>query len=238
MNKFWPEHKYECDQVTDIVPSFTFTGAGILREIEDQRATSSALQPAGILRRSKVQIISRVRPLLTRINTLDIPPAISQAESVPRISSAASYSSIDIPEVEDLPQLLSDGQERSPKMEDDPLANLFPSLANLYLDESIRPLPSPVPFEAVHLAAPPLSQVSSRLPSSEATSMYSSDSYFSSTDSLGDIAPSSSTTPLAGLRALGRASSRNKKKEWYGTEGKLLGWVRGFLRRGFGGLMS
>lgn len=239
MKEFWPGHKYERDQVADVVPSFTFTGPGILKEIEEQQAASSAFQPVGILRRTKGQIISRVRPLLTRINTSDIPPAIPEAESVPRISSAASYSSIDIPEVEDLAQLLSDCQERSPKMDDETLGNPFPSLANLYLDENIRPLPSPVPYEGDYLAAPPaLSQVSSRLPSSEATSVYSSDRYFSSTDSLDGITPSNSTTPLAGLRTAGRASSKNQKKEWYGTEGKLLSWVRGVWRRGFGGLMS
>lgn len=200
---------------------------------------SSAFRPIGALRRTKGQIISRVRPLLARINTSDVPPAISQAESVPRISSAASYGSIDIPEVEELPQLPLDSQDGSPKMDDDPLANLFPSLANLYLAENIRPLPSPVLYEAVPLVVPPpLSEVSSRLPSSEATSTHSSDRYFSSTDSLGDIASSTSTTPLAGLRALGRASNRSKKNGRYGAEGKLFGWVRGIWRRGFGGLMS
>jgi hypothetical protein len=237
LKKFWPGHKHERDQVTDTVPSFAFANSDILKEIEEQRATSSAFKPIGVLRRTKGQILSRVRPLLTRINTSDVPPTIPQAESVPRISSATSHGSIDIPEVEELPQLRFDGQEGSPKMDDGPLANLFPSLANLYLDENIRPLPSPVLYEAIPLVAPPpLSQVSSRLPSSEATSVYSSDGYLSSTDSFGDIAASNSTTPLAGLRASGRAYSKSKK-ERYGTEGKFLGWVRGLWRRGFGGLM-
>lgn len=235
MKNFWPGHKHEGDQVTDTVPSFAFTGPVILEEIEEQRAASSALRPLGVLRRAKSQIASRVRPLLTRINTA---AAIPNADSVPRISSATSHGSIDIPEVEDLPQLLTDDQEGSSKTVDDPLANLFPSLVNLYLDENIRPLPSPVPFEAVPLfGPPPLSQVSSRLPSSEATSVYSSDRYFSSTDSLGGITPSSSTTPLAGSRTWGKASGKSKK-ERYGVEGKLVGWVRGLWRRGFGGLMS
>jgi len=124
-------------------------------------------------------------------------------------------------------------------MDDDPLANLFHSLANLYLDESVRPFPSPVLHEAApRLVAPPaLSEASSRLPSSEATSLHSSDRYFSSTESLGDIAPSTSTTPLAGLRTFGRASSKDKKAR-YGGERKLFGWVRAIWRRGFGGLMS
>ena len=237
LKKFWPGHKHERSQVIDVLPSFAFafTGSGILKEIEEQRTASSAFQPVGVLRRTEGQIISRVRPLLTRINTSDIPPAIPEAESVPRISSAASYSSIDIPEVEDVPQLLSESRQRSPKVDNDPFVNPFPSLANLYLDENIRPLPSPVLYEAVY--PPPLSQVSSRLPSSEATSVYSSDRYFSSTDSLGDFTPSSSTTPLAGLRTLGRASGKGKK-EWHGGEGRLLGWVRGVWRRGLGALMS
>jgi len=235
LKEFWPGYKDERDQGTD-APSLTFTDAGILEEIEEQRATSSV----GVLRRTKGRIISRVRPLLARINTSDVPPAIPQAESVPRISSAASYSSIDIPEVEDLPRLLFDGQKESPELEDDSLVNHFPSLANLYMDENIRPFSSPVLlYEAVPLAPPPLfSQVSSRLPSSEATSVYSSDRYFSSTDSLGDIATSNSTTPLVGLEVSGRTSSRNKRKGRYGVEGKFLGWVRGLLRRGFGGLMA
>ena len=239
LKEFWPEYEYERDQVIDTALPFNFTGPGILEEVEEQRARSSAFQPIGVLRRSKGRIFSRVRPLLTRIKTSDLPPAIPQTESVPRISSAISYGSIDIPEVEDLPPPLFDGQNGSPKPDDDPLANLFPSLANLYLAENIRPLPSPVLYEGVPLVAPPpLSEVSSRLPSSEATSMHSSDNYFSSTDSLGDIAPSTSTTPLAGLRVMGRAASKDKKKERYGVEMKLLSWVRGIFRRGFGGLMS
>ena len=239
LKEFWPGYKYERDQVTDTVPPFTFTGPGILKEIEEQQARSSAFRPVGVLRRSKGRILSRVRPLLTRIKTSDLPPAIPQTESVPRISSATSYGSINIPEVEDLSPLSFDGQDRSPKMDDRPLANLFPSLANLYLAESTHPLPSPVLHGAVPLFAPPaLSEVSSRLPSSEATSIHSSDHYFSSTDSLGDIAPSTSTTPLAGLRALGRTAGKNKKKGRYGAEMKLLSWVRGIFRRGFGGSMS
>jgi len=238
LKEFWPGHECERDQVTDADPSFVFTGPGILKEIEEQQASSSTFQPLKALRRTKGQFASRVRPLLTRIKTSDIPPAIPQAESVPRISSATSYGSIDIPEVEDLSQLLLDGQGGSPKMDDDPLANLFPSLANLYLDESIRPLPSLVLHEAALLVAPPpLSEASSRLPSSEATSLNSSDRYFSSTDSLGDIAPSTSTTPLAGSTTFGRASSKNKKAR-YGGKRKLLGWARAIWRRGFGGLMS
>jgi len=238
LKEFWPGHEYECDQITGADPSFTFTGPGILEEIEEQWVASSASKPAGVLRRTKGQVGSRIRPLLTRINTSDVPPAIPQAESVPRISSATSCGSIDIPEVEDLPQMLLAGQEGSPKMDDDPLANLFPSLANLYLDESVRPLPSPVLYEAVPLVGPPsLSVVSSRLPSSEATSIHSSDGYFSSTDSLDIIPASSSATPLAGLRALGRTSSKDKK-ERYRVERNLLGWVRRIWRRGFGGLMS
>jgi hypothetical protein len=161
-----------------------------------------------------------------------------QTESVPRISSATSHGSIDIPEVKDLPELPFDGQVRSPKMNDEPLENAFPSLANLYLDETVRPLPSPVLYEAVPLVVPPrLSEASSHLASSEATSVHSSDRYFSSTDSLGDIATSTSTTPLAGLKASGRSQSK-KKQERYRVERKLFGWVRGLWRRGFGGLMS
>jgi len=239
LKEFWPGHKRERDQPIDVIPSFTFIDAGILKEIEEQRATSSAFEPIGVLRRTRGQIISRVRPLLTRINTSDVPPAIPQAESVPRISSAASYSSIDIPEVEDLPRLLFDGQKESSKMEDDTLVNNFPSLANIHLGDHILPFSSPILYEAVPLVPPPLfSQMSSRLPSSEATSVYSSDRYFSSTDSLGDIAMSNSTTPLVGLEGSGRTSSRNKRKGRYGVEGKFFGWVRGFWRRGFGGLMS
>ena len=239
MKEFWPGYKHERDQATDGIPSFTFTDAGILKEIEERGAASSAFRPIGVLRRTKGQIISRVRPLLTRINTTDVPPAILQAESVPRISSAASYSSIDIPEVEDLPRLLFDGQKGYPKAEDDSFVGHFPSLANFYLDEDVRPFSSPVLYEDAPLVPPPLfSQMSSRLPSSEATSVYSSDRYFSSTDSLEDIATSNSTTPLVGLDVSGRPSSRNKRKGRYGVEGKLLGWVRGIWRRGFGGLMS
>ena len=239
MKKFWPGHTHEHQQGTDAVPSFTFADAGILEELEEQRVTSSAYKPVGVLRRTKGQIISRVRPLPARIDTSDVPPAIHQAESVPRISSAASYSSLDIPEVEDLPRLLFDGQKESPKAEDGSLVNHFPSLANFYADENIRPFSSPVLYEAGPLAPPPLfSQTSSRLPSSEATSVYSSDRYFSSTESLRDIATSNSTTPLVGLAASERASSRNKRKGRYGVEGKFLGWVRGLWRRGFGGLMS
>lgn len=120
-------------------------------------------------------------------------------------------------------------------MDNDPLANLFSSLANLYLAESIRPLPSPVPYEAVPLVAPPLSEMSSRLPSSEATSIHPLDHYFSSTDSLGDITPSTSTTPLAGLSASERTSN---KKGRYSVEKKLFGWVRAVFRRSFGRLVS
>ena len=235
LKEFWPGYEYECDQATDTDLPFTFTGPGILEEIEEQRAKLTAPQPIGVLRRTKGRFFSRVRPRLTRIKTSDLPPA----ESVPRISSAASHGSINIPEVEDLPPLPFDSQDRSPKMDDGPLVNLFPSLANLYLAENTRPLPSPILYEGVLLVAPPpLSEVSSRLPSSEATSINSSDHYFSSTDSLGDIAPSTSTTPLAGLRALGETASKNKSKRRYGAEMKLLGWVRGIFRRGFGGLMS
>lgn len=239
MKGFWPGHKHECDLAADDIPAFTFTDSGILTEIEEQQAASSPFQPIGVLRRTKGQILSRVRPLLARIKTSDIPSAIPQTESAPRLSSAASYSSIDIPEVDDLPRLLFNGQEGSPKVDGDSLANPFSSLTSLYLDENIRPFSSPVLYEAVPLGPPPpLSQTSSRLPSSEATSVYSSDRYFSSAESLGDIAPSSSTTPLVGLGASGRASSRNKRKGRYGVEGKLLGWVRGLWRRGFGGLIS
>lgn len=239
MKEFWPGREYERDQVTRAGPSPAYTGPDILKEIEEQWASLSTLQPIRVLRRTKAQIISRARPLLTRINTSDIPPAISPADSVPGISSATSYGSINIPEVEDSPQLLFDCQDGSPKMDGDPLVNLFPSLANLYLDEAIRPLPSPILCGGVPLLAPPpFSEVSSRLPSSEATSLHSSDHYFSSTDSLGDIAPSTSTTPLAGLRAVGRNSSKGKKKGRYDVERSLFGWVRGIWRRGFGGLMS
>lgn len=239
MKEFWPGHKQERDEGTGVIPSFNFTDAGILKEIEEQRVTSAVFKPVGVIRRTKDQIISRVRPLLTRINTSDIPPAFPQTESVPRISSAASYSSVDIPEVEDLPRLLFDGQKESPEAEDDSFVNYFPSLPNLYMGENIRPFSSPVLREVVPLAPPPLfSQASSRLPSSEATSVYSSDRYFSSTDSLGDIATSNSTTPLVGLDISERDSSRDKRKGQYGVEGKFFGWVRGFLRRGFGGLMG
>lgn len=123
-------------------------------------------------------------------------------------------------------------------MDNYPLENLFPSLANFYLDETIRPLPSPVLYEGAPLIVPrPLSEASSRLPSSEAISVHSFDRYFSSTDSLGDIATSTSTTPLAGLRAFGRSQSKGKQ-ERYHVERKLFGWARGLWRRGFGGLMS
>ena len=190
------------------------------------------------MRRTGGQLTARVRPFLPRINTSDIPPPIPQTESVPRISSATSHGSIDIPEVEGLPELPFEGEAGSPKMNDDPLENLFPSLANLYLDETIRPLPSPVLYEAAPLVVPqPLSEASSRLPSSEATSVYSSDRYFSSTDSLGDITTSTSTTPLAGLGASGKFQSK-KKQGRYRAERRLFGWVRGLWRRGFGGLMS
>lgn len=239
LKAFWPGYKRERDQTTDAVPSFTFTDSGILEEIEEQRAALSAVKPIGVLQRTKGQIISRVRPLLTRINTSDLPPTIPEAESEPRLSSAASFSSIDIPDVEDLPHLLHAGQKESPKVEEDSFVNPFPSFANFYSDQNINPFSSPELTEAVHLVAPPLfSQASSRLPSSEATSVYSSERYFSSTESLGDIAPSNSTTPLVGLETSGRAPSKNKRKVRYGAEGKLFGWVRGLWRRGFGGLLS
>ena len=228
----------EHDQVTDTFPSFAFTGTGILEEIKDQRPSSPAFQPIKVLRRKKGQLIARVRPLLTRINTSDIPEVLPQADSVPRISSATSHGSIDIPDVEDLPELSFNEQEGSPKMNDEPQVNFFPSLANLYLDEAIRPLASPVLHGAVPLVVPPpFSEASSRLPSSEATSIYSSDIYFSSTDSLGEIAASTSTTPLAGSRAL--EGSRGKSKQGqYGVERKWFGWVGKLWRRGFGGLLS
>jgi hypothetical protein len=236
LREFWAGYEHERDQVTNTDPLFTFTGPGILEEIEERSAASSPTQIIRVLRRVKGQI---TRPPLARINTSALPPAIPQAESVPRIVSATSRGSIGIPEVEDLPQPLPNGQDGLPKMDTDPLTNLFPSLANLYLAESIRPLPSPVPCAAVPLAIPPpLSEASSRLPSSEATSIYSSDHYFSSTESLEDFATSTSTTPLTGLRALDRTSGRNKKQERYGAEKKLLGWVRAIFRRGFGGLRS
>ena len=233
-----PGHEFERDQVADLDSTFTFTGSAILQEIQDQRSSPSKYQPIRALRRTKGQIIARVRPPLARINTSDVPPSIPKTESVPRISSATSHGSIDIPEVEDLLELPFNGRAGSPKMDDDPLENLFPSLTNLYLDETIRPLPSAILYEAAPLVVPrPLSEVSSRLPSSEATSVYSSDNYFSSTDSLGDIATSTSTTPLAGLRVFGRAQSKNRL-ERYRVERKLFGWVRGLWRRGLGGLMS
>ena len=236
MKEFWAGYECERDQVTDTDPLFTFTGPGVLEEIGEQPAASPPIQRIRALRRVKGRI---TRPHLTRINTSGLPPTNPQAGSTPRIASATSRGSIDIPEVEDLPQPLSDGQDGLPKADDDLLTNLFPSLANLYLTESIRPLPSPVPCEAVPLAIPPpLSEASSRLPSSEATSIYSSDHYFSSTESLEDFATSTSTTPLAGLRASGRSSGRNKKQGRYGAEKKLLGWVRAIFKRGFGGLMS
>lgn len=239
MKKFWPGYEHEHDQVTNTNPSFTFTDSGILKEIEEQRAPSPGFLPIRVLRRTTGQIVSRVRPLLTRINTSDVTPETPQAESVPRLSSATSYGSIDIPEVEDLPQLPFDSQYGSPKLDDDPLANLFPSLANLYLAEDVRPLPSPALYEAVPLVAPPLfTGASSRLPSSEATSLHSSDRYFSSTDSLGDIVPSTSAVPLTGSSASGQTSSKNGKKGRYGVERRLLGWVRGIFMRGFGGLVS
>jgi hypothetical protein len=240
LKEFWLGHEHERNQVTGAGPSFTFTGPGILKEIEDQRPSEpSTFQPMKALRRTKGQAIARVRPFLTRINTSDVPPAIPQTESVPRISSATSHGSIDIPEVKDLLELPFEAQEGSPKRDDGPFENLFPSLANFYLDESIRPLPSTMIYEGIAPAVlPTLSEVSSRLPSSEGTSVHSSDNYFSSTDSLGDIAGSTSTTPLAGLRAAGRADSKKKQGRRYGVERKLLGWVRGLWRRGFGGLMS
>ena len=228
----------ERDQVTDAVPSFAFTGPGILEEIKDQRPSPPAFQPIRALRRKRGQLISRVRPLLTRINTSDIPNVLPQADSVPRISSATSHGSIDIPDVEDLPEPLFNGQEGSPKMNDEPQANFFPSLANLYLDEAIRPLPSLLLHEGVPLVFPlPFSEASSRLPSSEATSVHSSDIYFSSTDSLGEIAASTSTTPLAGLRALGGSRSKSKQGK-YGVERKWFGWVGRLWKRGFGGRLS
>lgn len=236
MKEFWAGYERERDQVIDTDSLFTFTCPGVLEEIVEQPAASSPIQRIRALRRVKGRI---TRPHLTRINTSSLPPTIPQAESTPRIVSTTSRGSIDIPGVEDLPPPLSDGQDGLPKTDDDPLANLFPSLVNLYLAESTRPLPSPVPCEAVPLAIPPpLSEASSRLPSSEATSIYSSDHYFSSTESLEDFATSTSTTPLTGLRALGKNSSRNKKQGRYGAEKKLLGWVRAIFKRGFGGLMS
>lgn len=236
MKEFWAGYESECDQAADTDPSFTFTGPDILQEIEDQRFTSSEPRSIRALRRAKGKIAARVRPSLARINTSDIP--LPQADSVPRISSATSHGSINIPEVEDLPELPFEGQAGSPKVNDEPLENPFPSLANLYLDETIRPLPSPVLYEAVPLVIPPpLSEVSSRLPSSEATSVHSSDHYFSSTDSLGDIMTSTSTTPLAGLRAFGKVHSKNKQGR-YRAKGRLFGWVRGLWRRGFGVLTS
>lgn len=236
MREFWAGDKRERDQVTETDPLFTFTGPGILREIEEHPAKLSPVQNIRVLRRVKGRI---TRPPVACINTSALPPAIPRAESVPRIASATSRGSIDIPGAEDLLQPLPDGQDRLPRMDDDPLANFFPSLANLYLAESIRPLPSPVLCEAIPLAIPPpLSEASSRLPSSEATSIYSSDHYFSSTESLEDLATSTSTTPLAGLRASGRIEGGNKKRVRYGAEKKLLGWVRAVFRRGFGGLMS
>lgn len=238
LKEFWLGHESERDQVADADPSFTFTEPTILQEIEDQLFSSSKLRPIGALRRSQGQIIARVRPSLPRINTSDIPPPIPQSESVPRISSATSNGSIDIPEVEDLSGLQFDGQAGSPKLSDEPLQDLFPSLTNFYLDETIRPLPSAVLYEAAPLVVPPpLSEASSRLPSSEATSIHSSDRYFSSTDSLSDIATSTSTTPLAGLRAFGKTQSKNKRKG-YRVERKVFGWVRGLWKRGFGSLMS
>jgi hypothetical protein len=238
LKQFWPGCEAERDEVTDAGSSFTFTGPGILQEIEEQRSSSSALQPTNVLRRTKGQLVDRIRPFLTRINTSDISDAMPQADSVPRISSATSHGSIDIPDVEDLVELPFEGRERSPKFTSDSLGDPFPSLANLYLDESIRPLPSAVLYEAVPLLVPqPFSEVSSRLPSSEATSMYSSDDYFSSTDSLGEIAASTSTTPLAGLRTFGRAQSKNKQGR-YVPKKKLFGWVGRLWKRGLGGLIS
>lgn len=238
MKELWPGHESERELVADADPPFAFMGPEILQEIEDQRPPSPKPQRIRALRRTQGQITARVRPPLARINTSDVPPSIPQTESVPRISSAASHGSIDIPDVEDLPELPFDGQAGSPKMNDEPLENLFPSLANLYLDESIRPLPSLVLYEAAPLVVPPaLSEASSRLPSSEAASVHSSDRYFSSTDSLGDIATSTSTTPLTGLSAFGKSRSKNKQ-ERYRVKGKLFGWVRGLWRRGFGGLTS
>lgn len=235
---FWPGYESEHDQVADADPSFTFTGSELLQEIEDQRSSSPAFQPTKVLRRTKGQLIARFRPFLTRINTSDLPEAIPGADSVPRISSAASHGSIDIPDVENLPELPLNSQEGMPKFNGDSLGDPFPSLANLYLDETIRPLPSAVLYEAVPLVAPqPLSEVSSRLPSSEATSVYSSDNYFSSTDSLGDMAESTSTTPLAGLRAFGRSHSKSKQGR-YDTGRKVFNWMGRLWRRGFGGLMS
>jgi hypothetical protein len=231
LEEFWPGYESERNQAVDVDPSFTFTGPDILQEIEDLRSIRA-------LRRTKGKNISRVRPPLPRINTSDVPPPIPQTDSVPRISSATSHGSIDIPEVEDLPEFPFEPQAGPPKRNDEPLENAFPSLANLYLDETIRPFPSPVLYEAVPLVIPPrLSEVSSRLPSSEATSVHSSDQYFSSTDSLGDIETSTSTTPLAGLRAFGESHSKSKQRRYH-VERKLFGWVRGLWRRRFGGLMS
>lgn len=238
MKEFWPGHESERDQVAEADLSFTFTGPVILQELQEQQSSSPKFQPIRALRRTKGRIIARVRPPLARINTSDIPPSIPQTESVPRISSATSHGSIDIPEVEGLPELPFDGQVGSPKTNDGPLEVPFASLANLYLDETVRPLPSPVLYEAFPLVIPPpMSEASSRLPSSEATSVYSSDHYFSSTDSLGDVAMSTSTTPLSGLISFGGAQSKNKQ-ERYRVERKLFGWVRGLWRRGFGGLLS
>ena len=239
LRESWVGRESERDQqVTDADSSFTFTGPEILREIEVQRTSLPTFQPVKVLRKSKGQVIARVRPLLTRINTSAVLPSVPQADSVPRISSATSHGSIDIPEVGDPPELSFDFQEASPKMCQDRFQNPFPSLVDFYLDETIHPHPSPVLYEAVPLAArQSLSEAFSRLPSSEATSVYSSDHYFSSMESLGDIAASTSTTPLAGVRDSGRIHSKNKKA-LYGREGKLLGWVRRLWRRGFGSLMS
>ena len=238
LKEFWPGYESEREQVTATESSFTFTGPGILKEIEDQQFSPPTSRYVRTLRRTKGRIVARIRPFLARINTSDVAPVITQTDSVPRISSATSYGSIDIPEVECLVESTLGDQEGSLKTDDGALRDLFPSLENLYLDESIRPLPSSVLYEHIPLVfPPPLSEVSSRLPSSEATSVYSSDSFFSSTESLANIAASPSTTPLSGLRGFGRAHCKNKQSQYAGG-GTLVDWVRGLWRRSLSGWVS